>query len=53
MIQSTKKEVFWAYLRWIDFIMQMMIEMNIFEHLATPPGHGGSFKNHKNAFLSD
>ena len=30
-----------------------MIELNDFEHLATLPGHGGSFKSHKNAFLND
>ena len=30
-----------------------MIELNVFEHLATLSGHGGSFKSHKNAFLND
>ena len=30
-----------------------MIVLNVFDHFATLPGHAGSFKNQKNAFLND
>ena len=30
-----------------------MIELNVLQHLETQPGHVGSFKNRKNAFLND
>ena len=30
-----------------------MIVLNVFQLLARLPGHGGSFKSHKNAFLND
>ena len=38
---------------WIDLIFQILILVNVFQHLATSPGHEGSFKNHKNALLND
>ena len=31
----------------------MMRELYVFQHLATLPGHEGSFKSHKKAFLND
>ena len=30
-----------------------MIELNVFQLSAMLPGHEGSFKDHKNAFLND
>ena len=30
-----------------------MIQLNVLQHLETQPGHVGSFKNRKNAFLND
>ena len=30
-----------------------MIELNVFQHLATLPGPAESFKDHENAFLND
>ena len=30
-----------------------MIELNVFQLSAMLPGHDGSFKDHKNAFLND
>ena len=33
--------------------MHIMIVLNVFQRLATLPGHEGSFRNHKNAFLND
>ena len=30
-----------------------MIELNVFQLFAMLPGHEGSFKDHKNAFLND
>ena len=30
-----------------------MIVLSVFQHMAMLPGHEGSFKDHKNAFLND
>ena len=38
---------------WIDLILQILILLKVFEHLATSPGHEGSFKNPNNALLND
>ena len=38
---------------WIDLILHMMIEFYVFHHSATLPGHEGSFKSLKKAFLND
>ena len=35
---------------WIVLILPILIELYVFEHLATLPGHGGSFKSHKKHF---
>ena len=34
-------------------ILHIMIILNVFQHLTRLPGHGGSFKNHKNTVLND
>ena len=53
MIQSAKIKMFLTFGRWIDLILHMMIELHVFQHLAPLPGHGGSFKCVKKAFLND
>ena len=57
MIQSAKKEVFGHFLEiglcWIDLMLHILIELNVFQQSATLPGHGGSFKSHGNVFLND
>ena len=56
MIQRTKKcflAIFWCLVCWIDFMLHIKIVLNEFQHSATLPGHEGSFKCHKNAFLND
>ena len=56
MIQGAKKRflvIFWSLICWIDLILHIMIVLNVFQLSATLPGHEGSFKNHKSAFLSD
>ena len=35
---------------WIDLILHMMIELYVFHHLATLPGHEGSFNSLKKDF---
>ena len=45
--------IFWSLVCWIDLILHILIELNVFEHSATLPGHDGSCKSHKNAFLND
>ena len=34
-------------------MLHILIELNVFQQSATLPGHGGSFKRHRNAFLND
>ena len=34
-------------------MLHIKIVLNEFQHSATLPGHEGSFKDHKNAFLND
>ena len=53
MIQSTKNEVFWTWVRRIDLILHIMIELNVFQRLSTQPGHEGAFKSPKKAFMND
>ena len=56
MIQSAKKRfvaIFRSLVCWIDLIMHIVIELNVFQHSATSPGREGPFKNHKNPFLND
>ena len=41
MIQSAKKWVFGRFLDldgWIDLILHILLEVNVFQHLATLPG---------------
>ena len=38
---------------WINLILHIVIVLKVFDHFATLPGHAGSFKNQKNAFLND
>ena len=45
MIQSTKNEVFWTWVRRIDLILHIIIELNVFQRLATQPGHERAFKS--------
>ena len=45
--------IFLSLVCWIDLILHILIELNVFQQSATLPGHGGSFKSHKNALLSD
>ena len=53
MIQSTKNEVFWTWVRRIDLILHIIIELNVFQRLATQPGHERAFKSPKKALLND
>ena len=53
MIQSAKNKVFWTQVCWIDWILHILIELDVLEHLATLPGHEGSCKGHEKAFLND
>ena len=37
----------------LGLILHIMIELNVFQLMATLPGHEGSFKSHEIAFLND
>ena len=37
----------------IDLILHIVIVLSVFQHMATLPGHEGSFKKPRNAFLND
>ena len=45
--------IFLSWVCWIDLILHIVIVLNVFQLSATLPGHVGSFKDHKNAFLND
>ena len=45
--------IFLSLFCWVDFILHIVIVLNVFQLSATLPGHEGSFKDHKNAFLND
>ena len=45
--------IFWSLLCWIDLILHIVIVLNVFQLSAASPGHEGSFKKYKNAFLND
>ena len=45
--------IFLSLVCWIDLILHIVIVLNVFQLSATLPGHVGSFKGHKNAFLND
>ena len=45
--------IFWSWVCYIDLILHIVIELDIFQLSAMLPGHDGSFKDHKNAFLND
>ena len=45
--------IFWSLICWIDLILHIVIVLNVFQLPAMLPGHEGSFKDHKNAFLND
>ena len=45
--------IFLSLVGWIDLILHIVVELNVFQHFATLPGHDGSFKNSQNAFLND
>ena len=57
MIQRAKKKwflaIFWSLVCWIELILHIVIVLNVFQLSAILPGHEGSFKDHKNAFLND
>ena len=38
---------------WIDLVLHIVIVLNVLLHVASVPGHAGSFKIHKNPFLND
>ena len=42
--------IFLSLVCWIDLILHIVIELNVFQLSAMWPGHEGSFKDHKNAF---
>ena len=44
--------IFCCLVCWMDLILDIVKGLNGFQFLATLPGHGGSFKNHKNTFLN-
>ena len=45
--------IFCGLVCWVDLILHIVIVLNVFQLSATLPGHEGSFKDHKNAFLND
>ena len=45
--------IFCSLVCWVDLILHIVIVLNVFQLSATLPGHVGSFKGHKNAFLND
>ena len=45
--------IFLSLVCWIDLILHILIELNVFHQSATLPGHGGSLKSQRNVFLND
>ena len=45
--------VFLSLVCWSDLIWHIVIALYVFQLWAALPGHMGSFKDHKNAFLDD
>ena len=45
--------IFLSLVCWIDLILHIVIELNVFQLSPMLPGHEGSFKDIKNAFLND
>ena len=45
--------IFLSLVCWIDLISQIVVVLDILQHLSTLPCHEGSFKDHKNAFMND
>ena len=45
--------IFWSLDCWIDLILHIVLVLNVYQRSAMLPGHEGSFKDHKNAFLND
>ena len=45
--------IFLSLVCWIDMILHIVIVLNVFHLSAMLPGHEGSFKDHKDAFLND
>ena len=45
--------IIWSLVCYIDLILHILIELDVFQLSAMLPGHDGSFKDHKNAFLND
>ena len=45
--------IFWSLVCWIDLILHIVIVLNVLQLSAIIPGHEGSFKGRKNAFLDD
>ena len=37
----------------MELVLHIVIVINVFQHSASLPGHEGSLKNHKIAFLND
>ena len=42
--------IFLSLVYWIDLILHIVIELNVFQLSGMLPGHGGSFKDHKMHF---
>ena len=45
--------IFLSLVFWINLILHIVIVLNVLQLSAMLSGHGGSFKDHKNAFLND
>ena len=45
--------IFCSLVCWVDLILHIVKVLNVFQLSAILPGHVGSFKGHKNAFLND
>ena len=45
--------IFMTLVCWIDLILHILIVQNVFQLSAMLPGHEGSFKDHKKAFLNN
>ena len=45
--------IFLSLVCWIDLILHILIELNVFQQSATLPGHGGSLKSQGNEFVND
>ena len=51
--QKRFSAIFLSLVCWIDLILHIVIELNVFQLSAMLTGREGSFKDHKNVFLND